>query len=69
MRQYKLCIQNGNNNNNNIIIIIIILIKGKKIKTGEGETACREGVFLFLLFFSLLLSQIYKNRTSGFRRD
>ena len=69
MKQYEPC--NNINNNNNIIIIIIILIKRKKkIKTEEGETACRErGFLLFLLFFSLLLSQIYENRTAGFHRS
>ena len=72
MKQYELCIQNDNNNNNNIIIIIIIIKWKKKIKRGKGrreERALeRENLFYFFSFFSFL-SQIYENRTAGFRRD
>ena len=68
-----------------IIIIIIILLllllllyynnnnKMEKIQNGEerasgGESVGEQGFILFFSFSSLL-SHIYENRTSGFRRD
>ena len=60
---------NFNNNNNNIIIKII-----KEIKAGGGGQFSLDGEreverYFYFLFLSSLFSQIYENRTVGFRRD
>ena len=67
MKQYESSIQDNNNNNNNIIIKKNHQKEGQREASGEGEL-CRENI-LFIFFFSFLLSQIYENRTAGFRRD
>ena len=70
MRQYKLCIQNDNNNNNNNNNNIIKKWINKK-KTGGHlifRRERREGrEFIFNIFFSSFLFQIYENLTAIFR--
>ena len=62
MRQLKSFIQ---------IIIILIIIKWKKNQMGQGASSGGEGGRegeKYFIFFSLLLSYIYENRTVGFHR-
>ena len=70
MKQYEPCIQNNNNNNNNNIIIIIIKM-GKKNQLKGAERASggeRVGERELFFFLSILISQIYENRTLDFCR-
>ena len=58
----------NNNNNNKIKKIKSIKVNKKKGQTDGGVRRAWEIDFNFLFFFSSLLSQIYENRTTGFRR-
>ena len=59
MKQYEPCIQNNNKNE-----------KMDKSQNGKGrmEGEARGEGEKYFIFFSLIISQIYENRTVGFHR-
>ena len=67
MKQYEPCIQNNNNNNTNKKKEIKTKKKHRKVKRAWERRERNERDIFYFFFFSFL-SQIYENRTVGFRK-